>query len=157
MKTQLLQQLQPAKAASVDSTTSGDCWHQLLPTNSQLFLTKVFLEYSFIYMSKMANHIKDTIYFFHSDTQLFFRASLFQRLISTPVFSLRYLTSIHRFLNQISSLWFGTFFWISQTKFFPVLDFPCSHILMILKTIFLQSPPIAIHHNVPPPTIRYGY
>ena len=52
----------------------------------------------------MANHIKGTIYFFHSETQLFLRASLFQRLISTPAFSLRYLTSIHRFLSHISSL-----------------------------------------------------
>ena len=76
-------------------------------------------------MSKMANHIKDTIYFFHSDTQLFFRASLFQRLISTPVFSLRYLTSIHRSLSHISSLLVldVELFWISETKLCPASDF----------------------------------
>ena len=107
----------------------------------------------------MANCIKGTIYFFNSETQLFLRASLFQRLISTPAFSLRYLTSIHRFLSHISCLLVLDieFFWISETKLFPALDFPCSHISIFLKTIFLQSPPIAIHHNVPPPTIRYGY
>ena len=55
------------------------------------------------------------------------------------------------------AFWFWTLFWIFQTKLFPALDFPCPHIFMIPKTIFLQSPPIAIHHNVPPPTIRYGY
>ena len=70
------------------------------------------------------------------------------RLTSTLAFSRQSLMSIHRFLaNQQSKQSFQTIKDLARKYFLN----------QTLTLVSPQSPPIAIHHNVPAPAIRYGY